>query len=507
MLQPFRLIAFSAVMALAACSSSSDGGDDPTNPTPTAAPTTQPTPAANAAEFSSQSGGTVTTGTGQTLSVNPIAIPEDANGNPNSVTFSVETVAAAPTPLPNTVDSLGTIAKFGPDGFSFAWPLTMQLPLPASTTNLTGLQYMRYDEGTGEWVKFPGVSLVADANGNVNGVSVPAYDLGFDSLATLRNAPGQAAVEKDYETKLGNECTTCDGAMRVAADSCSPDSSGECHFYLVAKSYTPNADWQKTQFQSFLNYYNRGTQGCAWNAANGRFQAAGDGNCGMWSTGSDPTGSPAAVTIMPIQQGSWDFCVTKSEYSLPGASIPLPGRWTYQNLLSVDITQASHNSCQTFECWSNVVNVPMPNSGWEAPDIRTQCPGNANPSIPVGTGNFQATLTWVNNSNATADLDLHLYAPNGEHVYYANDISSDGKLQLDRDWQDEQGNAVENIFTVGNNNLTNGSYRLTVVHYSGSKPISFTVRVVRNGTSSTFSRTFQTSGSDEIEILNFNQVK
>ncbi len=511
MLHSFRLALIPAVMALAACSGGEDGGS--TDPIPTTAPTTVPTtapttaPTSNAAEFSSDSGGIVGTGTGQTLAVNPIAIPQDASGNAGSVTFSVETVSSAPAPLPGTVDGIGSVAKFGPDGFDFAWPLAMTLPLPESTTNLTGLKYMRYDQSSGSWVNFPGLSLTADENGTVNGVSVPAYDLGFDSLATLRNAPGAAATEKGATTtKLGNECTTCDGAMRIAEDSCSPDSSGECHFYLVAKTYTPTADWQKSQFESFLSYWNgRNSTRCGWNAATARFEAAGDGNCGMWRTGSEAAGSPAAVTLMPIQQGNWEFCVTKSEYALPGASLPIPGRWTYNSLLSVNINQASHNSCQTFACWSNVVNVSMPNSGWEEPAVRTQCPANPNPSVPVGTGNFQATLTWSNTSTSTADLDLHLYGPNGEHVYYGNEISADGKIQLDRDWQDEQGSAVENIFTVGNNNLPSGAYRLSVIHFDGTKPISFTVRVVRNGTSSTFTRTFNSGGSDEIDILSFNQ--
>ncbi len=132
------------------------------------------------------------------------------------------------------------------------------------------------------------------------------------------------------------------------------------------------------------------------------------------------------------------------------------------------------------------------------------------PTIDTGTtgevrGRAANTLQGIVENRSTADLDLHLYGPNGEHVYYGNEISADGKIQLDRDWQDEQGSAVENIFTVGNNNLPSGAYRLSVIHFDGTKPISFTVRVVRNGTSSTFTRTFNSGGSDAIDILSFNQ--
>ncbi len=79
--------------------------------------------------------------------------------------------------------------------------------------------------------------------------------------------------------------------------------------------------------------------------------------------------------------------------------------------------------------------------------------------------------------------------------------ASDGST--DRDWRSEQGNAIENITSTGVTELRPGPYRLTAVHYSGSLPIDFSVRVVRDGNSKTYPHRFTTE-RQEIEIDQFN---
>jgi hypothetical protein len=150
-----------------------------------------------------------------------------------------------------------------------------------------------------------------------------------------------------------------------------------------------------------------------------------------------------------------------------------------------------------------VKRIVVPEGGsWLEPADMAACPTNNNPTIPVGTGDFQATLTWVNTESKSADLDLHLYGPNNLHVYWASSQSSDGTLQLDRDWLNDTGSAVENIFSDAN--FANGDYRLTVKHFSGSLPINFSVRVLLNGASNTYQRSF-VSNKQEIEIFRFNK--
>lgn len=48
--------------------------------------------------------------------------------------------------------------------------------------------------------------------------------------------------------------------------------------------------------------------------------------------------------------------------------------------------------------------------------------------VEVGTGDVQVSVSW----NVESDVDLHLVEPNGEEIYYGNDVSnSGGTLDLD----------------------------------------------------------------------------
>lgn len=503
--------------------------------------------------FTSNTGGVMSAPGGQKLEVPPGAIPLNASGQAATVTFSAETVSSPPKPLPTGVSGVGQVTKFGPDGFNFAWPLTTTLPIPSSATSLTGMQYRRFLPATSTWVSYPGIALATDTANKVIGASVTSYDLGYDTLTMLNAVPAGTALDAEdrlalildpvaaeqdklrnasglttaanpgadlKELRLGSECTTCDGAMKWQGENCLQGGAGgqpwatnygaECHFYFVAKNYKPRAEWQRTQFAEFLTYWYNGGNGCLWNAGTLRFEAVAGGNCGTFRTGSSPTGDPAPSTIFAISQGDWEFCVTESQYVIPGASLPIPGKWTYSALVPVSITQASHNTCQVSSCWSPVVPITVPlGSEWKEPAQMTACPASTSATTPVGTGVFQATLTWVNASTQTnGDLDLHLYGPNGIHVYYpsASQLSPDGSLRLDRDWTSAVGNAVENIFSTGTAPMPAGDYRLTVLFYSdyGHGPKSYSVRTIHSGVAKTYTGTL-TTVKQEVEIERFTK--
>jgi len=111
-----------------------------------------------------------------------------------------------------------------------------------------------------------------------------------------------------------------------------------------------------------------------------------------------------------------------------------------------------------------------------------------------GTGKFQATLTWVNSTGSITDYDLHLYGPSDIHVWFSNKNS--GSFELDRDWIDDLGNAVENIYTI-NDNITPGTYYVKVHHYSGASGKRYNCRVILDGVV-VKSTTGMTSGTDDI---------
>ncbi|QDV08618.1 hypothetical protein Poly30_41710 [Planctomycetes bacterium Poly30] len=80
--------------------------------------------------------------------------------------------------------------------------------------------------------------------------------------------------------------------------------------------------------------------------------------------------------------------------------------------------------------------------------------------LNVGSGELQINLTW----NSDADLDLHLFEPDGNEIYYDNTTSATGG-QLDLDANVGCGNVgVENIFYSQVPPV--GMYRVAVDNYS-----------------------------------------
>lgn len=146
---------------------------------------------------------------------------------------------------------------------------------------------------------------------------------------------------------------------------------------------------------------------------------------------------------------------------------------TYNEVLQVNVTNtliAGNGGYATYSGWTELT---LSSAGWN--EGRPAAWGDE--TITYGTGKFQATLTWVNESGNTTDYDLHLTTPSGE-VYYRN--KREGSFELDRDVISELGNAVENIYSI-NDNFTPGNYKVRVHHYGGATGKRFNCRILVNG--------------------------
>jgi hypothetical protein len=115
--------------------------------------------------------------------------------------------------------------------------------------------------------------------------------------------------------------------------------------------------------------------------------------------------------------------------------------------------------------------------------------------IRVGAGDVQVSVAW----DAPTDVDLHVFDPDSEEIYFANTTSaSGGTLDLDS-------NAACSIDNINNENITwpiggapAGNYSVSLVYWSAcSQPQSnYTVTIfVRGQPAQTFSGTLVTANS------------
>lgn len=82
------------------------------------------------------------------------------------------------------------------------------------------------------------------------------------------------------------------------------------------------------------------------------------------------------------------------------------------------------NDCEPRDPAIHPDATEIPNNG-----IDENCDGA---DLVVGGGDVQITVTWDNN----ADVDLHVYEPNGTHIWYGNrgPTATGGQLDIDSNW-------------------------------------------------------------------------
>jgi hypothetical protein len=383
--------------------------------------------------------GSITTPSGVQINVVKGAVPPNLDNSDAKVTFSIESPVEAPAPIPAGASVQGSIVRFGPDAFIFRWPVRVILPFAAGT-NTENLKILHYSAAQSRWIIVPASFI--DATKNLIGADV--LELGYYTLATISFNGKAAGPQSEGGFEYG----------------------GEMGFYysLTVRSVT-------FKFPAQAAWYNLVGQ------------VAG-------SSGSDVNG-PLRPTHARLPQGTYEIWITKTK---PGTLSELPKQYTYTIPASGTIDgPLSYWGLGNETGWTQ---LSLPGGGEWKEGIPSDWP---QPTKPMGTGEFQATLTWLNTGTQYADMDLHLYGPNGMHVYWLDDISADNSIQLDRDWQSEAGNAVENIFSL--KQMPKGTYTVKVKNFGGNT-MGFNLRVIRFGTVKTYSGSLS-SDQDEVTYATF----
>jgi hypothetical protein len=402
------------------------------------------------AQYKSGDYGTVTTSTGEGLNIIPGVIPANSEGNEATITFTIETNVEDPGRLGEGATFKSALVKYGPEYFNFTWPVQLFIPYEdGQDPNL--LSVLHFDYSIEDWVKLPKTGI--DTEKKL--VYFNSLSLGVFALAELTS---------DYRDYMD----WCDGGFRFT------DSNRDYYYTLTVASVTNiKYDWQ----QSIL------LQPCFSTTI----------PCGpvAGSTGQR-NNSPLADTWVYLIQADYQIWISRTKpgtYWAPPVietySIPASGSLTEPNICPQSATTFPDlNLCSPW------VDLTLPSGGtWVAGTPE----GWAVPTITYGTGDFQATLNWINNESHATDLDLHLYGPDDMHVYYQFTSSPDGSVQLDRDWLQYYGNATENIYSL--KDMPAGNYRVEVNLFSGHAA-NFNVRIINHGAVKNYSGSLQNVGDD-----------
>lgn len=369
-------------------------------------------------------------------------VPRLAGGAAGTVTFSLNTssdIESGITPVPSGYTVIGKYLKAGPESFNFNSPI--QLFFPAGSQNSPqDLAVLQYSDATQDWR----IVSTSDIDTAGKKIGVDLLSLGYFVLVK------QNLLDNASDFRQGG-----------CVYDCPPEPF--MNYILTVQSVTPEK-------ATILSLYSGGLIGRAYQ-------------------GPIFLGCPEGKTKAIVPQGSISFWVTRSNCQANPPVIE-----TYSIPAPVTVSDPL-----VFIGWSTydaVTYVPfcLPSGGtWIAgrPENWPQ------PTVPVGTGTFQATLTWLNTGSNAADLDLHLFGPNNLHIFWQNTTSPN--FSLDRDWTTTNGNAIENIFST-TTTIPSGDYRVNVAHFQGFAK-SFNCRVIVNGSVTNFSSNL---GGGSVDVRTFN---
>lgn len=434
-----KIIVFGIALALLGFAWSCDKDDDNSEPTPT-----QQEDNASQAVTSDQEA-IVETPAGARIYVPEGAVPRLGNGNAGTVVFSIETANESNITPPNGDEMGSSVYLFGPDGFVFEHAVTVEIPLAEGIEpGDKEVNLYRINQTTGEPEYFAGTYHTDRRTVSTQTFHFCPFFLGLNEGGDPR-ATGCTWV-KNNSDKWITLCAVLDSLKYPQVDG----------------------GWMPEEGLT-----------SAW--------APWDHNIGVTDEGE-----------WWMAQGWYHVCVTYY-HDITEHDPPYTHRWLPDQLVVDNSARHSWNGLANWDC----TQLEIGGNGITDTGIQDgRCDCTLNPTVPVGTGDIQVTLTWWNENSL--DLDLWVTDPNGEVCAYWNTLSSSG-LSLDRDnlCGNYENGRPENIYsTVA---PLAGEYKVEVDWFSGcgydhgSQAIS--LRTVVGGTTRTYSSTV---GVDEtIEVCRF----
>jgi hypothetical protein len=388
---------------------------------------------------SSGHSGVISTPLGARIRVPAGAVPQDSEGRDATVIFSIEQVTELAFGPPHGQQAASSLYKFGPSGFVFAQPVEITLPLlEGIAPEGYELNLYRINPTTGMPEDFAGTYNILERSISAQTFHLSDWAVGINTSETS-NPAAQGCVRVDNQT-------------------------GDWLFLCVESSSLSNSGWD-APYVPELNWSAMfGPAGSAWPST------------GNWW----------------LPQGTYTVCVERQDafnendysYQLREIVVDQPAEriWGSDPIYSASIEE--------------FISVPPGD-----PIADGQCGCLPEPTVPVGTGDVQVTLTWWNTSEI--DLDLWVIEPGGERCYFGNPITATGG-ELDRDnlCGNYENGRPENIFWESS---PSGTYSVLVHWWSdcgnGMSSQDFEVRVISPGYTNTFEMSIQ--ADDTVEVTEF----
>jgi len=218
----------------------------------------------------------------------------------------------------------------------------------------------------------------------------------------------------------------------------------------------------------------------------GFFDPSGVGTS-LSAAGHIPGVTSDAHAIVP--QGTWTFQATRTEV-VNAFGVAYADGWIDIGTYTVDQPGGPGQ------------DVMLSPDSWNEAEVTREplwAPCLGTPTPTAGTGVIQISLSW----DPIVDLDLHVWDPAGEHIYWLNRESTSGG-HLDRDTICSVTNRLpENVFW--GDTAPQGEYQVKVHYFGGcgfgSGPVDFTVQTIVDGVPTTFHGTV--SDGQTVDVTTF----
>jgi hypothetical protein len=400
--------------------------------------------------------GKVTSPNGASIKIPAGAVPLMEDGSAGTMVFSIDVDSTQTVSLSGGFEGVGPVYTLGPEGFTFTVPVEITLPIPAGIDPALVFGMAFFDSGSSSWTLVPATIDETAMTGTTSTNQFSSWSL-FGRCVT---------------SSTGN----CDGRDRWNAEHGGWLRVVNAHGYGTGTYPGGRGYSTSTGYGICIQSHAFDNPEDAWNwlaPSNWKLVAYDGQSQSYWM----PAGRFSLVEVYHVSEVNSD-------------PMYVPAHTTYWRALGDYIIAPG----ETLQFTSSGLTI---DDTWT--EGRPPCWGARDTS--VGTGDVQITLTWQTND----DIDLHVFDPDGYHIYFADPIStSRGQLDRDNMCADMIIGRPENIFWA-EGTAPSGTYRVQVHYWSAcetEKPVTWTVRTVIGGEVQTYTGTL-TYADETQDVVTF----